>query len=144
MDNLPDSLFKTICQILDEGDKARASEKYEDAIAFYQSAIDILPEPKSDWDMFTTLVISIGDTYYKTQQYTIADGYYATALKDGSGLNNPYVWYANGSNLVKMGETKAATDSLMRAYMLAGDEIFTIDNDEFKVYINDIIFRKEK
>ena len=144
MDNLPDSLFQTICQILDKGDKLRASEKYADAIAFYQSAIDILPEPKSDWDMFTTLVISIGDTYYKTQQYTIADGYYATALKDGSGLNNPYVWYANGRNLVKMGETKPATDSLMRAYILAGDEIFTIDNDEFKVYINDIIFRKEK
>ena len=67
MDNLPDSLFQTICQILDKGDKLRASEKYADAIAFYQSAIDILPEPKSDWDMFTTLVISIGDTYYKTQ-----------------------------------------------------------------------------
>ena len=74
----------------------------------------------------------------------IADSYYATALKYGNGLDNPYVWYANGRNLVRMGETKVATDSLMRAYILAGDEIFTIDNDEFKAYINDIIFRKEK
>ncbi|BAU19100.1 tetratricopeptide repeat protein [Prevotella intermedia] len=144
MDNLPDSLFQTICQILDKGDEARSASKYEDAIAFYQSAIDFLPEPKSDWDIFTTLVISIGDTYYKAQQYMIADSYYATALKYGNGLDNPYVWYANGRNLVRMGETKVATDSLMRAYILAGDEIFTIDNDEFKAYINDIIFRKEK
>lgn len=144
MDNLPDSLFQTICHILNKGDVARSSAKYEDAIAFYLSAIDILPEPRSDWDILASLVISIGDTYYEAQQYTIADSYYAAALKDENGIANPYVWYANGRNLVKMGEIKVAIDSLMRAYMLAGDEIFTIDNDEFKVYINDIISRKEK
>ena len=43
-----------------------------------------------------------------------------------------------------MGETKAAQDSLMRAYMLDGDEIFTTDDDEFKVYINDFISKKEE
>ena len=143
-ETLPDSLFQTICQRLDKGDEAVAEERYEDAIAAYQSAIDILPEPKSDWDIFTTLVTSLGDTYYETRQYTIADSYYATALRDGNGIENPYVWYANGRNLIRMGETKAAQDSLMRAYMLDGDEIFTTDDDEFKVYINDFISKKEE
>lgn len=50
-------------------------------------------------------------------------------------MSNPYVWYARGRNYVKLDDITAAKDALMRAYMLDGDDVFEIDDDEFKAYI---------
>lgn len=139
MDSLPTSLYESICRMIDDGDRLRSASKYEEAIASYEAAVDSLPAPKEDWDIFTTITVSIGDAYYENHKNVIADSYYAMALKTGDGVANPYVWYAKGRNLIKLGEIKAATDALMRAYMLDGDEVFKIDNNMLKPYIEDYI-----
>lgn len=139
MDSLSASLYDSICHRLNDGDRLKAAAKYEEAIASYKAAMNSLPEPKEDWDIFATITISIGDAYYENQQNVIADSYYTMALKTGGGIANPYAWYSRGRNLIKMGEIKAAIDALMRAYMLDGEKVFAIDDNQFKVYIDDYI-----
>lgn len=139
MENLPEKLYDSICRKLDEGDGLMSDGKTNEALTTYKEALNLLPEPRDEWDIFTTIAVSIADCYYEKQQYAEADSYYAEALKSGDGVSNPYVWYARGRNYVKLGDITAAKDALMRAYMLDGDDVFEIDDDEFKAYITEEI-----
>ena len=57
----------------------------------------------------------------------------------GSGIENPYVWYVKGRNLIKLGNKEEAIDALMRAYMLDGTDVFDTDDGEFLSYIEPYI-----
>ena len=72
--------------------------------------------------MFDTIAVCIGDSYYEMGEYIVADRFYSMSLTRGSGIENPYVWYVKGRNLIKLGNKEEAIDALMRAYMLDGNK----------------------
>ncbi|WP_244973429.1 tetratricopeptide repeat protein [Prevotella nigrescens] len=139
MEELSEKLYKAITNLLDEGDELVERGKYKEAIAYYEEAMNRLPEPKEDWALFDTIAICIGDSYYEMGEYIVADRFYTMSLTRGSGIENPYVWYVKGRNLIKLGNKEEAIDALMRAYMLDGTDVFDTDDGEFLSYIEPYI-----
>lgn len=139
MEELSEKLYEAITNLLDEGDELVERGKYKEAIAYYEEAMNRLPEPKEDWTLFDTIAICIGDSYYEMGEYIVADRFYTTSLTRGSGIENPYVWYVKGRNLIKLGNKEEAIDALMRAYMLDGTDVFDTDDGEFLSYIEPYI-----
>ena len=139
MEELSEKLYEAITNLLDEGDELVERGKYKEAIAYYEEAMNRLPEPKEDWTLFDTIAICIGDSYYEMGEYIVADRFYTMSLTRGSGIENPYVWYVKGRNLIKVGNKEEAIDALMRAYMLDGTDVFDTDDGEFLSYIEPYI-----
>lgn len=139
MEELSEKLYEAITNLLDEGDELVERGKYKEAIAYYEEAMNRLPEPKEDRALFDTIAICIGDSYYEMGEYIVADRFYSMSLTRGSGIENPYVWYVKGRNLIKLGNKEEAIDALMRAYMLDGTDVFDTDDGEFLSYIEPYI-----
>lgn len=139
MEELSEKLYEAITNLLDEGDELVERGKYKEAIAYYEEAMNRLPEPKGDWALFDTIAICIGDSYYEMGEYIVADRFYTMSLTRGSGIENPYVWYVKGRNLIKLGNKDEGVDALMRAYMLDGTDVFDTDDGEFLSYIEPYI-----
>ena len=139
MEELSEKLYEAITNLLDEGDELVERGKYKEAIAYYEEAMNRLPEPTEDWTLFDTIAICIGDSYYEMGEYIVADRFYTMSLTRGSGIENPYVWYVKGRNLIKLGNKEEAIDALMRAYMLDGTDVFDTDDGEFLSYIEPYI-----
>jgi len=139
MEELSEKLYEAITNLLDEGDELVERGKYKEAIAYYEEAMNRLPEPKEDWTLFDTIAICIGDSYYEMGEYIVADRFYTMSLTRGSGIENPYVWYVKGRNLIKLGNKGEGVDALMRAYMLDGTDVFDTDDGEFLSYIEPYI-----
>lgn len=139
MEELSEKLYEAITNLLDEGDELVERGKYKEAIAYYEEAMNRLPEPKEDWTLFDTIAICIGDSYYEMGEYIVADRFYTMSLTRGSGIENPYVWYVKGRNLIKLGNKEEGVDALMRAYMLDGTDVFDTDDSEFLSYIEPYI-----
>ena len=139
MEELSEKLYEAITNLLDEGDELVERGKYQEAIAYYEEAMNRLPEPKEDWTLFDTIAICIGDSYYEMGEYIVADRFYTMSLTRGSGIENPYVWYVKGRNLIKLDNKEEGVDALMRAYMLDGTDVFDTDDGEFLSYIEPYI-----
>lgn len=139
MEELSEKLYEAITNLLDEGDELVERGKYKEAIAYYEEAMNRLPEPKEDWTLFDTIAICIGDSYYEMGEYIVADRFYTMSSTRGSGIENPYVWYVKGRNLIKLGNKEEGVDALMRAYMLDGTDVFDTDDGEFLSYIEPYI-----
>lgn len=139
MEELSEKLYEAITNLLDEGDELVERGKYKEAIAYYEEAMNRLPEPKEDWALFDTIAICIGDSYYEMGEYIVADRFYTMSLTRGSGIENPYVWYVKGRNLIKLSNKEEGVDALMRAYMLDGTDVFDTDDGEFLSYIEPYI-----
>ena len=58
---LSDELYDRIEELSETGNEAMESEDYAKAISCFQEALDILPEPKEDWEAYLWLAGSIGD-----------------------------------------------------------------------------------
>lgn len=138
-EELSSELNETINKLLDEGDELVERGKYKEAIAYYEEAMNRLPEPKEEWGLFDTIAVCIGDSYYEMGEYIVADRFYSMSLTRGSGIENPYVWYVKGRNLIKLGNKEEGVDALMRAYMLDGNKVFNTDKGEFLSYIEPYI-----
>ena len=65
---LSDELYDRIEELSETGNEAMESEDYAKAISCFQEALDILPEPKEDWEAYLWLVGSIGDAHFMMVQ----------------------------------------------------------------------------
>ena len=66
---LSDELYDRIEELSETGNEAMESEDYAKAISCFQEALDILPEPKEDWEAYLWLTGSIGDAHFMMGNY---------------------------------------------------------------------------
>jgi tetratricopeptide (TPR) repeat protein len=100
---------------------------YSLSIAKWLKAIDLLPEPKSDWEAYTWLSASIGDAYYQLENLDEARDAFLNALNGPDGQSNPFIHYRLGQCNDRLGIN--GIEHLLKAYMLNGEDIFKNDED---------------
>jgi len=138
-------LSAEISRRLDElavtGNRLLDRRDYSGARYAWQQAMDLLPEPKRDWEASTWLYASIGDSFYHEQKFRDAKDALEDSLNCPDGHANPFILYRLGQTLVRLREEKEGIEFLLRAYMLDGQDIFASD-DEGNEFLN--LLRREK
>src|SRR5947209_11865284 len=131
-ERLPDKLHQRITELSEAGNELVDESRYEMAINVFKQAFDLLLEPKDRWEAATWLLVAIGDCFYFQNNFQEAYSYFRTAQKYPGGLENPYIFIRIGECLCELGTDESeAADSLMRAYMLAGAEIFESEDSKY-------------
>jgi tetratricopeptide (TPR) repeat protein len=139
METLSDNLYDAIISDMNNGDNAMEEESYDSALAFYQQALEKVPESKQDWEVSLHIYTALGDVSFNLQDFGSAVYYYNQALQCPDGTANGYVWLGLGQSYFEIDETDKAKDALMSAYMLEGEEIFEGDNHEYFRLIEDLV-----
>jgi tetratricopeptide (TPR) repeat protein len=124
---LPPDISENLDRLSEEGNAMSEEAKYDAAIAKWAEALDLIPEPKSDWEASTWLYASIADSYYQQSMFEDAQAACYDALNASGGQSNPFIHYRLGQCKVKLGNISGGVQHLLRAYMLDGREIFAKD-----------------
>ena len=130
---LEDNLYNQIVSLAEEGDDFAEKEIFGSAISKYNEALDLLPEPKTDWEAATWLYVALGDALFSDKDFDAALDAYEKALMSPDGTVNPYVWFCIGEVFYELGNFEKAKAHFMSAYLLDGEEIF---KDTKPVYIS--------
>ncbi|MFD2579979.1 hypothetical protein ACFSTD_18315 [Novosphingobium colocasiae] len=114
---LPSTVLDAITRFCADGDLLAASGKYEEAIAEYNRAWEIVPEPKNQWKAATWILAAIADAAFLAGYKTSAREALEFAMVCPDAIGNPFLHLRLGQVLLDTGEHDRAADELMRAYM---------------------------
>ena len=132
-EELPEEIYEQVTELSEKGNTHLDSERYPEALQDWQSALTLLPEPKSKWTAATWLYASIGEAYWRLEQTEDARTAFENAYRSADGHINAFVLFYLGACLFELNDKENSTDYLLRAYMLDGDTIF---NDEKPAYFD--------
>lgn len=136
---LDDTIYNRIVVLAEEGDEFAENENFEMAIVKYDEALDLLPEPKTDWEAATWLYVAAGDALFSQKKMEEALDAYEKALMSPDGTGNPYIWFCLGEVFFEQQNLQKAKTHFMSAYMLDGDEIFEGADPAYLELISDEI-----
>lgn len=125
---LDDETHGKIEALSEEGNELLEDGDWRGAVVKWRLALDLLPEPKSDWDAATWLYASIGDAQYQGGDFTQAKESLYDALNCPEGQQNPFVHLRLGQTLHVLREDQKSLDHLLQAYMLDGEDIFLLED----------------
>ncbi|MCL9657286.1 tetratricopeptide repeat protein [Pseudomonas protegens] len=130
-EELSAALHEEIKSFCDVGDQLADLERYEEAIAQYNKAWLLVPEPKNDWEASTWILAAIADACFLSGYKTSAREALQYAMTCPGGVGNPFLHMRLGQVLLDDGHEDNAADELMRAYMGAGQEIFQKEEPKY-------------
>jgi tetratricopeptide (TPR) repeat protein len=114
-----------------EGDRLADLRCYDEAVDEYNKAWLLVPEPQSDWEASTWILVAIADACFHAGYINTAREALEYALICPDGLGNPFLHLRYGQVLYHLGELDRASEEFMRAYMGGGNEIFDTEDPKY-------------
>lgn len=118
-----------------KGDKLAEARSFEEAIAEYNKAWALVPDPKNEWNASTWILAAIADAAFLAGYKTSAREALHYAMTCPDALGNPFLHLRYGQVLLDSDEPDAAADELMRAYMAEGSEIFATEDPRYLTFL---------
>lgn len=122
--DVDDSIYEEIISLSEKGNEKLDSECWEEAISIWKQALQKVPEPQVDHESYTWLNASIADAYNFGEKYDLALNHFESAYRGYGGESNAFVLFELGKAYSDRNDWLKARDFLLRAYMVAGQEIF--------------------
>jgi tetratricopeptide (TPR) repeat protein len=132
---LPAALYEQIQALCAEGDDLADAQRFDDAIARYRAAWDLLPAPKQTWGAATWILAAIGDAAFQADRPTDAFEALGSAMLCPGAIGNPFLHLRLGQVLLDLGDETAAADELTRAHMGGGPEIFAAEDPRYLAFL---------
>ena len=107
---LPDDVHQKIEALSKEGDDLAELREYRKAIEKYVQALELLPEPMTDWEACTWLLTAIGDANFLWGKHEYARKALSDAMHCPGAIGNPLV-DGVGDRLATAAEIAATTSS---------------------------------
>jgi hypothetical protein len=105
------------------------------AIAEYNKAWRLVPDPKNEWNASTWILAAIADAAFLAGYKSSAKEALQYVMTCPGALGNPFLHLRYGQVLLDGEEPDAAADELMRAYMAEGPEIFASEDPRYLAFL---------
>jgi tetratricopeptide (TPR) repeat protein len=139
--NLPDLVHAEIVALSKEGDALAEDRRFDEALAKYNAAFRLLPEPKEEWSAATWLLSAVGDAHYLAGQIPEAMDALSRAMRCPDAIGNPFLHLRLGQCRLILGDNPRAADELARAYAMGGIEVFEGEDPQFQAFLDSKIVR---
>ena len=136
-DELPDEIFDQIADLSEDGEDLFENEDFEEAIAKWNAALALLPEPKGKWEAALWLYTALGDGYRNIGDFDKALAAFNAAYEGVEGSTNPYVLYSIGATLYDLDRKDEAVVPLLKAYEMEGEEIFEEEGELYLAFLDE-------
>ncbi len=136
---LDDELYDRIDTLSEEGNIFAEEENFDLALAKFNEALVLVPEPKTEWEASTWLYASIADMYFNKNDFANAADAFYNAMNCPDGNTNPFILMRLGECLYETGNKEGAREHLLRAYAIESEEIFEDEDPKYFALIrNDV------
>jgi tetratricopeptide (TPR) repeat protein len=132
---LPAGVHDRITKLSEQGNALAEQGKLREAVQTFIAALDLLPEPKDDWEAATWLLASIGDLDFQLGAYEQAARALEDAMHCPGAIGNPFIHLRLGQCQLELGDARRAADELTRAYAVAGKEIFAAEDPKYFAFL---------
>ena len=121
MAELPLNIQKQIDELAEPGNTLLdEQDEWQKAIVVWQKALEILPQPRWQWEAASWFCASIGEAYWVGEEWKQSLDYFELAKKHEHG-NNPFITFRIGTCLVQLGDEVKARPYLVEALQIAED-----------------------
>jgi tetratricopeptide (TPR) repeat protein len=136
---LDSSLYERVTQLSEEGNSLADRVDTPGALKKFNEALELIPEPKTDWEAATWLYASIGDMEFQRGMFEAARTALTEALHCPDGIGNVLIHMRLGQCYFELGDERLAADNLTRAYMGGGREAFEDEDPKYFALIEKIL-----
>ncbi len=131
MNELPVKVHEEIKRLSAQGDSLAERDLYREAIASYNEAWQLVPEPRASWEASTWILAAIGDASFLGGFFKSGFEALEYAMHCPDGFGNPFLHLRFGQCALERNLPDLAADHLARAYMLEGTGIFSRENSKY-------------
>ena len=135
MMQVPDAIAQKIAVLSEAGDTLAQEREYREAIGKYVEAMELLPEPMTEWEAATWLLTAIGDANFLSGNFAQARDALSDAMHGPGAIGNPFIHMRLGQAQFELGNMDKAADELARAYLQEGSAIFENEDRKYVVFI---------
>lgn len=128
---LPDGIYLQIEALSLKGNLAVDRGQFKEAIKLFNEAFDLLPEPKQLWDAAVWLLAAIGEAQYFDEDFEAASNTLNAVLRYPTAESYPFIHLRLGQSKYELSEIEAAKAELLKAYLDAGEEIFSREDPKY-------------
>lgn len=135
---MPKKVYDEITRLSGIGNEFLNSGETMEAYKAFSNALELLPEPAEKWEAYTWLQASLGECLFIQKMYGEAYERFRCAYNMTAPNANPYVLLRVGECCTELG-LPYAKEFLLRAYMLAGENIFSVEDEKYYKSIESVI-----
>ena len=135
MTELPDALHDKVVALSEAGDSLAEDGNYRKAIETYIEALELLPQPSTQWEAATWLLTAIGDANFLSGNFEYAGKALSDAMHCPGAIGNPFIHMRLGQVHFELGNLDRAADELARAYLQEGKVIFEADDPKYLEFV---------
>jgi tetratricopeptide (TPR) repeat protein len=135
---LDDTIYAKIVELSARGDDLAARKLFGAAIACYEEALALVPDPVTEWEAATWLLAAIGDAYYLQGNLEEARMALQEAMHCPGAIGNPFLHLRLGEVQYDLGNMARAQDELVRAWMAEGDELFVDEDAKYLALVKSV------
>ena len=133
--HLDDAIHLQITEHCAKVDGLAEMGKFRDAVAAYNQAWSLVPDPKNEWEAATWILAAIGDACFRGKWLNSARDALEYAMTCPGGIGNPFLHLRLGQDRFDTGDLGQAADELMRAYMGGAQEIFAKEDPKYLAFL---------
>ncbi len=126
-------LYSKIVSLTDEGNNLMDNGFFDSALTKFKNALELIPNPKINWDASYWIYTAIGDAYFCKNEFILALDYFYQSENYAYSRHNPFIQLRIGQCLFEKNDMNSARQYFIRAFSLAGNNIF---EDEDPKYID--------
>lgn len=134
MEELSDSTYEIITQLVDEAENDCRRNDFRSSISKYKKAARLLPKPRYEWEAYSWLMCGIGLNYVEIENWQEAFKFLNYSLLSSDEMVDASVWFHTGQALYKMGRFDESKDYLIKAFIL-NKGVFDKHDPEYKAFI---------
>lgn len=128
---IPERDHFEIKELCAEGDVLARMGEFTGAYKNYMKALELVPEPKEEFQATTWILAALGDLYFRARDFKQAAHVLSDAMLCVQAVGNPFLHLRLGQAQFELGEHVRAADELCRAYMGAGKQIFEAEDPKY-------------
>lgn len=117
--------------LIRKAEREESRGNLEKAVARYEEALDLIPEPREESVYATQLLTAIGEQYFLNGRHDEAFEAFSQAVRCKGGLGLSHIHLRLGQLRYGRGEMVRAKDELMRAYMGSGRLVFEGEDPKY-------------
>lgn len=139
MTELPEDIYEGVKRLCAIGDDAAKLGNHRDAIPWYRRALELLPQPVTQWNAATWIFAAVGDAYFSLGDTPEALEAFDQAMEAPKGVGNPFLHLRRGQVLFDLGRKEEAANELTRAYMLEDEDIFDDEEPKYLEFLKTVL-----
>ncbi|HEX3130125.1 MAG TPA: tetratricopeptide repeat protein [Thermoanaerobaculia bacterium] len=128
---LDDELYGRIMALTDSGNARSDAGRHREALADFESALALIPEPIEDWEASTWVLTALGDCCFLLGDYEGALGHLERALDCPDIPGSEFLMLRLGQVLYETGDEAGAKEVLAQAWKIGGKELFEGEDGKY-------------